>query len=349
MPKRPCAVKVLPNNSTILVGDKFGDVYSLPLLVDDTANGNSDATSTSEVTAPEHKHVEKKPFQPSATTKTVHTQRNLRALAAQQNQKNLTPKSKEPLAFEHKLLLGHVSMLTDLAYGQQEVNGKPRKYIITADRDEHIRVTRGPPQSHIIEGYCLGHKDFVSKICPIPGTTLLLSGGGDDWIGVWDWSECKLLRKLSLQGVFDTDSIAISGLWFGPSDIGDVVLAASEKSRRLAILPASEILKQNTENEVWSWSAFDHPILDVAFVSGHMIMSQDARIKEKQRMQAFRLTHGSSPHRDVVLLESGTLNDKLQRVNRTQISSGSDLATDELLYGVEKLRKRGHADEAADE
>lgn len=54
--------------------------------------------------------------------------------------------------FEHKLLLGHVSMLTDIAL--VVLNG--RNYIITADRDEHIRISRGIPQSHIIEGFCLG-------------------------------------------------------------------------------------------------------------------------------------------------------------------------------------------------
>ncbi|KAG9924666.1 hypothetical protein KCU98_g21591, partial [Aureobasidium melanogenum] len=32
MPKRPCAVLVTPDNKTILCGDKFGDVYSLPLF-----------------------------------------------------------------------------------------------------------------------------------------------------------------------------------------------------------------------------------------------------------------------------------------------------------------------------
>jgi tRNA (guanine-N(7)-)-methyltransferase subunit TRM82 len=28
MPKRPCALEVLPDNDTIICGDKFGDVYS---------------------------------------------------------------------------------------------------------------------------------------------------------------------------------------------------------------------------------------------------------------------------------------------------------------------------------
>ena len=30
MPKRPCAIQISPDNTTIICGDKFGDVYSLP-------------------------------------------------------------------------------------------------------------------------------------------------------------------------------------------------------------------------------------------------------------------------------------------------------------------------------
>ncbi|KAF9203817.1 tRNA (guanine-N(7)-)-methyltransferase non-catalytic subunit trm82, partial [Haplosporangium sp. Z 27] len=47
-------------------------------------------------------------------------------------------------------ILGHVSMATDLALT------KDNKYIITSDRDEHIRVSQYP-KGHNIETYCLGH------------------------------------------------------------------------------------------------------------------------------------------------------------------------------------------------
>ena len=32
MPKRPCAVALTPDESTLLCADKFGDIYSLPLM-----------------------------------------------------------------------------------------------------------------------------------------------------------------------------------------------------------------------------------------------------------------------------------------------------------------------------
>jgi tRNA (guanine-N(7)-)-methyltransferase subunit TRM82 len=184
MPKRPCALEVLPDNDTIICGDKFGDVYSLPLLPSDESEKEAVEAKAAQA-AQEAKNAELRAqglFQPSATNLTVHTKRNLRSLESQQKQKLFTPR-KEVLAFEHKLLLGHVSMLTDATFAVREVEGKSRGYIITTDRDEHIRISRAAPQSHIIEGFCLGHTEYVSKVCLVPGTDFLVSGGGDDWIG----------------------------------------------------------------------------------------------------------------------------------------------------------------------
>lgn len=190
MPKRPCALTVTDDGSTIIAADKFGDVYLLPLLVLKDEEGARVNPPTQKVNI-----GISKPFMPAANDLTVHSQRNLKALQNQMRQTNKAPEKSEP-TFEHTLLLGHVSMLTDVVLAIQG----DRRYIITADRDEHIRISRSIPQAHIIEGFCLGHTEFVSRVCsPKERPDLLISGGGDDDLFVWRWASGKLLSRVNLR------------------------------------------------------------------------------------------------------------------------------------------------------
>lgn len=186
MPKRPSAVTITSDGTTIISADKFGDVYSLPLIQSKTYIPQS-GTQTPEPTA--------KPFVPAANELTIHSQRNLRALANQKRQTNKKSEKSEP-SFEHTLLLGHVSLLTDILLAA--IDG--RNYIITADRDEHIRISRGIPQAHIIENFCLGHTDFISRMCiPERRPEILISGGGEDELLVWDWRAGSILSKTNIK------------------------------------------------------------------------------------------------------------------------------------------------------
>lgn len=234
MPKRPSAITITPDDQSIIIADKFGDVYRMPLLIpaNSTAQAARKDTSMS------------KGFRPSASYSTVHSARNRRALESQLEtaSKAQTSRKKEPPPFEHELLLGHVSMLTDLKYitvrddtMSEGANNRniSRSYIITADRDEHIRISRGPPQSYVIEGFCLGHTEFISKLC-ILNTNMLVSGGGDDHLMIWNWRKGELVKIIPLgqsveavktEIVGETlrnekgsngDNIAVSGIWVIP-------------------------------------------------------------------------------------------------------------------------------------
>ncbi|KAF3906742.1 hypothetical protein AA313_de0202914 [Arthrobotrys entomopaga] len=158
LPKRPSAIIITDSDSTILVGDKFGDVY---------------AYSTSSTTS-------------------------------------------EPQPTDGKLLLGHVSLLTTLTTathlsshsnttttqstnGNASISEQQKKYIITADRDEHIRITNYP-LTHAIHTFCLAHTQFVSRLLVTSHNTLI-SGGGDDWLGVWNWYAGKLLQRVDLREI----------------------------------------------------------------------------------------------------------------------------------------------------
>lgn len=247
MPKRPCAVLVTPDNQSILCGDKFGDVYSLPMKPSTRVEEDEEPLQpeVTETSGP-------KKYVPSATTLTVHSGRNRRALENQLKQKDLKAKSREGPRFEHQLLLGHVSMLTDVKFATDIVNGKTRGYIITADRDEHIRISRGPPQAHVIEQFCLGHREFISKVCLLPESNTLVSGGGDDWLGIWDWKAGSLQQKRDMRSAvtslfsaqqkdpdFGKNShIAVSGIWAVPATPSD----AEQRESELAVLVACERL-----------------------------------------------------------------------------------------------------------
>lgn len=215
MPKRPSAIDFGEGENTILYGDKFGDVYSLPLIPTDVVNV-APAEVTTASSAP-------KPFKPSASMLTVHTKKNLQSLK-QQLTTVANKSEKVSPSFEHQLILGHVSMLTDLAFvslSDEHTSNGQRRYILTADRDEHIRVSRGPPQAFVIDGYCLGHTSFVSKLCvPQWAPKILISGGGDNFILVWDWTRNRIIQKqpldLGMDGV-DGANIAVVGIWAIPS------------------------------------------------------------------------------------------------------------------------------------
>lgn len=213
MPKRPSSIDITCDGKTIVCADKFGDVYSLPLVAGQSGNHEfEDGSETLSAQASSAQGKLRVVSKKGANELTVHSQRNLRALEEQRRRKEqLKDRPKDGPGFEHSLLLGHVSMLTEIL--SVEVGG--RAYLLTADRDEHIRISRGIPQSHIIEGFCLGHTSFVNTLC-IPSTRsdLLVSGGGDKELYVWDWLQNKLLTKVDLLShaqkvVSDTTQVAV--------------------------------------------------------------------------------------------------------------------------------------------
>jgi tRNA (guanine-N(7)-)-methyltransferase subunit TRM82 len=234
MARRPSSIALTPDNSTIVCADKFGDVYALPLLL--SPNDIQLEASVEPTAKTPDDQIEGKDFTPAATVLTVHSGRNRRTLEEQLKQKAKgPPKPKEAITFKHDLLLGHVSMLTDIAYAQVD----KRNYIITADRDEHIRISRGMPQAHIIEGFCYGHEEFVSRLCR---TERLVSGGGDADLFVWNWQNYRLLERLPLRNVAlqhlksradlsptpevgDNSKVAVSGIWDVPGSDSEVSTA----------------------------------------------------------------------------------------------------------------------------
>ncbi|KAL1900609.1 tRNA (guanine-N(7)-)-methyltransferase non-catalytic subunit trm82 [Sporothrix stenoceras] len=260
MPKRPCAVAFTADNQTILSGDKFGDVYALPLIEVELTEEERAAEKAAKEAAAEKEEADKKaqeaiiaPLRLEANRFTVHTKGNRQALENQRRQKELllqqgldpAKKDLETSSSEYQLLLGHVSMLTAVAVADGYLEGevqnqkgkKPRRpLILTADRDEHIRVSRGvvgptaaTSQTHVIETFCLGHTSFVSRLCiPASRPDRLISGGGDGELRVWTfWPEGRLVGTADLASLVASVSgaeakVALSGLYaFGSKAASD--------------------------------------------------------------------------------------------------------------------------------
>ncbi|KAI8615659.1 hypothetical protein BC830DRAFT_1049044, partial [Chytriomyces sp. MP71] len=79
-----------------------------------------------------------------------------------------------------KLLLGHCSMITNMILNRES------GLLLTSDRDEKIRVSLFP-DTFEIEGFCLGHRGFITSIRVLPGRPdELISGGGDGLLLFWD-------------------------------------------------------------------------------------------------------------------------------------------------------------------
>ncbi|KFO85601.1 tRNA (guanine-N(7)-)-methyltransferase non-catalytic subunit WDR4, partial [Buceros rhinoceros silvestris] len=100
----------------------------------------------------------------------------------------------EPQA-DGKLELGHLSLLLDVVLSPDD------RYILTADRDEKIRVslTKAP---YSIVSYCLGHREFVSKILVIPNyPDLLVSASGDSTLRLWEYKSGEEVYCCDLSSV----------------------------------------------------------------------------------------------------------------------------------------------------
>ncbi|KAE9392325.1 WD40 repeat-like protein [Gymnopus androsaceus JB14] len=197
LPKRPTSAVFTVDGQTIVVADKFGDVFSYPLHPPPADSAAAPESDGSKLTA---LHVSEgaAPVEDSSTNTALETvepepsaepSKKKRKSKKQKRHEN-PPTPRNSLASHvptsnGTLVLGHTSLLTSFLLTPDG------KYIVTADRDEHIRVSWFP-QGFCIESFCLGHTQFVSAIhIPSAHPDALISGGGDAELKIWDWFSGK--------------------------------------------------------------------------------------------------------------------------------------------------------------
>lgn len=184
-PKRPSAITTTTDGSTVLLGDKFGDVYKVPIDSQPPVEINSET---------------------------------------------------DPV-------LGHVSMLTDLLLVKHDSN----EYLITCDRDEHIRVSHYP-QGFIIKSFLFGHEEFVNTLLvPSFQPNVLISAGGDDYIISWDWVKGEKLDKFDIRDLVELDDSHLAPSKFQNAN-GDLKEISVAEIKELPSLHAIVVLVEATKS-----------------------------------------------------------------------------------------------------
>ncbi|KAJ5758207.1 uncharacterized protein N7511_006901 [Penicillium nucicola] len=337
MPKRPSVLALTPDENDILCADKFGDVYIIPVIP------SSDYKRAV---------AEEKEYAPAATNLTVHTKRNLISLQQQERHAALKKKAAveaTALNFEHQAIIGHVSMLTDMVSVTRPADSivsHPRSYILTADRDEHIRVSRGHPQAHVIEQYCFGHTSFISKLCiPSWAPNVLISGGGDKHLFVWNWAEGQVLQKVTLPE--SEPDISVSGIW----PVSDN--ASGMKSIFVAFEGSSQLLcytleNDNTLNQQETLQLSGNVIDLVSIGSDGTIAVSVDNLRERNSTSVWRSTPQASL--EAFRVEAGkwvpTENSVVSRINadgstivQADLDEKSTKSLNDQMYSLSVLRK----------
>ncbi|XP_066386133.1 uncharacterized protein [Miscanthus floridulus] len=142
-------------------------------------------------------------------------------------------------------ILGHYcSIITSMKFSPDG------RFIATADRDFKIRVTLFPKNplkgAHEIQGFCLGHTDFVSCITFTSiseNQSFLISGGGDSTVRLWDYVNGCLLDTFQVRdkmgellGPNETDDSSLAIADICPSNDGSLVAVAIQSFSGVMLL-----------------------------------------------------------------------------------------------------------------
>ncbi|THU92732.1 hypothetical protein K435DRAFT_671619, partial [Dendrothele bispora CBS 962.96] len=183
LPKRPTGALFTEDGQTIVVADKFGDVFRFPSLPSTPAPAPALETST-DPSQPEPKKRRRRKPKPHPNPKTDNPPVPRDSLISHASTSGGT------------LVLGHTSLLTTFLLTKDVKEGF--EYVITADRDEHIRVSWFP-KGYVIEGFCLGCTQFISALhVPSFAPSVLISGGGDKSLMLWEWLSGKLIGEIPI-------------------------------------------------------------------------------------------------------------------------------------------------------
>ncbi|KAN0028659.1 hypothetical protein ACTFIV_010506 [Dictyostelium citrinum] len=131
---------------------------------------------------------------------------------------------------DKNLVFGHYSSIVDIKFSPCF------NYLLSADRDEKIRVSHYP-NCFDIESFCLGHTKYVTEILLVPGRDdLLVSGSGDGTIKLWNWKQGKCLQTIDFNNKHE-NAITIPQVFKGENTTTNQLIFSIENSNNIYILP----------------------------------------------------------------------------------------------------------------
>lgn len=276
-PKRPCAASTTMDDANLIVADKFGDVFSIPIAGEP---------------------VEEKLLEP---------------------------------------IMGHVSMLSDVTVADH--NGK--QFIITGDRDEHVRVTHFP-ESFVVKHWLFGHREFVSSLNIASfDKELLISGGGDDFLLLWKWFSTEKAGTINLREHIQsylTDAhypperhrsedspkeVTVSRVETTTQNGSNLILVLCENTKCIIVFEKlGDEIKHHQTLET------SDSVIDFAIVNDHVIASLD---KDSQQVALFKFADGNLTE------ASSSVSETIDQGNNCNVESRDQFLS---LYNNHLLRKR---------
>ncbi|EMG47302.1 TRM82 tRNA [Candida maltosa Xu316] len=186
---------------------------------------------------------------------------------------------------EFEPICGHVSMLTDVIVAKH--GGK--EFVLTGDRDEHIRVSNYP-KSYVIKQFLFGHKEFLSQLyIPAENTEILVSGGGDDFVNVWKWYENKLVGSIDIKEHVGIEEPAIKKITSFKNDDKHLLLLFSENTPKLLVYSIKDDGFEKIEYQ--ETITTESSIVDFTIAKNTLIISTESELVYYD-LQANKLTEG---------------------------------------------------------
>ena len=103
-----------------------------------------------------------------------------------------------------RVLLGHTaSMLTDVVLS-------PQNFLLTADRDEKVRISHFP-QTDLVLGYLLGHQAYITSVALV-GEDQCLTCSGDGTIRLWNLTAFEQVTQVDTNGLLPVQVACLHSL-----------------------------------------------------------------------------------------------------------------------------------------